>query len=69
MYWGYGKARYRQVKKTSFDYAKKEVEKALADACTLDLYGGSVIELLDLWMPTVKDNGPVCRNVIAYRTN
>jgi hypothetical protein len=35
MYWGYGKARYRQVKKTSFDHAKKEVRKAL-DACSLD---------------------------------
>jgi hypothetical protein len=35
MYWGYSKARYRQVKKTSFDHAKKEVVIAL-DACTVD---------------------------------
>jgi hypothetical protein len=35
MYWGYSKARYRQVKKTSFDHAKKEVVEAL-DACTID---------------------------------
>jgi hypothetical protein len=35
MYWGYGKGRYRQVIKTSFDHAKKEVVKAL-DACTID---------------------------------
>ena len=35
MYWGYGIARYRQVIKTSFDHAKKEVRKAL-DACTSD---------------------------------
>jgi hypothetical protein len=35
MYWGYAKARYRQVKKTSFDHAKKEVVKAL-DACVVD---------------------------------
>jgi hypothetical protein len=37
MYWGYGKARYRQVIKTSFDHAKKEVRKALhVDTCTSD---------------------------------
>ena len=35
MYWGYAKARYRQVKKTSFEHAKKEVVIAL-DACTID---------------------------------
>jgi len=35
MYWGYGKTRYRQVKKTSFDYVKKEVVKAL-EACSLN---------------------------------
>ena len=35
MYQGYSKSRYRQVKKTSFDYAKKEVVIAL-DACTID---------------------------------
>ena len=35
MYWGYSKARYRQVKKTSFDHAKREVLIAL-DACTID---------------------------------
>ena len=35
MYWGYSKARYRQVKKTSFDHAKKEVLIAL-DACTIN---------------------------------
>jgi hypothetical protein len=35
MYWGYSKARYRQVKKTSFDHTKKEVVIAL-DACTID---------------------------------
>ena len=35
MYWGYSKARYRQVKKTSFDHAKKEVVEAL-DACSTD---------------------------------
>ena len=35
MYQGYSKSRYRQVKKTSFDYAKKEVIIAL-DACTID---------------------------------
>jgi hypothetical protein len=34
MYWGYSKAQYRQVKKTSFDHAKKEVVIAL-DACTV----------------------------------
>ena len=35
MYWGYSKARYRQVKKTSFDHAKREVLFAL-DACIID---------------------------------
>ena len=35
MYQGYSKARYRQVKKTSFNYAKKEVLLAL-DACTIN---------------------------------
>jgi hypothetical protein len=35
MYWGYGKARYRQVKKTSFEHAKREVLIAL-DACSID---------------------------------
>jgi hypothetical protein len=35
MYWGYSKARYRQVKKTSFDYAKREVLIVL-DACSID---------------------------------
>jgi hypothetical protein len=36
MYWGYGKARYRQVKKTSFEHAKREVLIAL-DACSIDI--------------------------------
>ena len=35
MYWGYAKALYRQVWKTSFDQAKKEVIKAL-DTCPVD---------------------------------
>jgi len=35
MYWGYGKARYRQVKKTSFEHAKREVLIAL-DACSIN---------------------------------
>ena len=35
MYQGYGKARCRQVKKTSFTHAKVEVVKAL-EACSLD---------------------------------
>jgi hypothetical protein len=35
MYWGYSKARYRQVKKTSFDHAKREVLIAL-EACSID---------------------------------
>ena len=35
MYWGYSKARYRQVKKTSFDYAKREVLITL-DACSIN---------------------------------
>ena len=35
MYWGYSKGRYRQVKKTSFEHAKKEVVIAL-DACNID---------------------------------
>ena len=34
MYWGYSKARYRQVKKTSFDHAKKEVVIAL-ESCSI----------------------------------
>jgi hypothetical protein len=33
MYWGYAKAQFRQVKKTSFEHAKKEVVKAL-NACS-----------------------------------
>jgi hypothetical protein len=36
MYWGYSKTRYRQVKKTSFEHAKKEVVIAL-DACNIDI--------------------------------
>ena len=32
MYWGYGKTRYRQVQKSSFEEAKKQVPIAL-DAC------------------------------------
>jgi hypothetical protein len=36
MYWGYSKARYRQVKKTSFSHAKEEVVKAL-DSCGVDI--------------------------------
>jgi hypothetical protein len=35
MYWGYLKARYCQVKKKSFDHAKREVLLAL-DACNID---------------------------------
>ena len=36
MYQGYSKSRYRQVKKTSFDYVKKEVVIAL-NACIIDI--------------------------------
>ena len=36
MYQGYRKARYRQVKKTSFEHAKREVLIAL-DACSIDI--------------------------------
>jgi hypothetical protein len=35
MYWGYSKARFRQVIKTSFEHAKREVLIAL-DACSID---------------------------------
>jgi hypothetical protein len=35
MYWGYSKARYRQVKKTSFDRAKKEAVIAL-ESCSIN---------------------------------
>ena len=36
MYQGHSKTRYRQVKKSSFDYAKREVIIAL-DACNIDI--------------------------------
>jgi hypothetical protein len=36
MYWGCSKGRYRQVKKTSFDHAKKEVVIAL-DSCSINI--------------------------------
>ena len=36
MYQGYRKGRYRQVKKTSFKHAKREVLIAL-DACSIDI--------------------------------
>ena len=36
MYQGYSKTRYYQVKKTSFEHAKKEVIIAL-DACNINI--------------------------------
>jgi transposase len=36
IYWGYLKARYRQVKKTSFEHAKREVLIAL-DICSINI--------------------------------
>ena len=48
MYWGYSKARFRQVLKTSFDHAKEEVVIAL-EACSIELCEGFATVVFGLW--------------------
>ena len=51
MYWGYAKARFRQVVKKTTKDGKREVPLAL-DACTTDTYDAFVTAAFGSWMRT-----------------